>query len=321
MEDSNTQDPREVARRRVLKSALIAYLDELNRLLDVGVGEHNEGSEYRSAKEWLAELDPAEAAKHTEWVSSEEPPPPPGTVNHAVPTDGTTRLPCCGVDALELPREGWLVGDRAQVTCPGAVSLGTSGGVELTPEVVAGLVAEAEAGYDLDRLVPRPAAGQGKPDAIHWAVEYYDLTLGQSRLVEFLAREEPARKAARSGGLRLFRRGVWDNPDGSVTYGKWREAPVEAGSLDERDPVIGLTGREIAAAGEEAYDRRDDPAEWEDIPAPVIDVRRHDWQLPDRAGAVTRRCTVCRLWETPFTRSRPCGDPADLLDRPVEGGG
>jgi len=35
-------------------------------------------------------------------------------------------------------------------------SWGTSGGVELTDELLDKMVAEAEAGYDLDRLRPRP---------------------------------------------------------------------------------------------------------------------------------------------------------------------
>lgn len=39
-------------------------------------------------------------------------------------------------------------------------TLGTSGGVELTEELIERLVNEAEAGYDLDRLRPRGKADQ-----------------------------------------------------------------------------------------------------------------------------------------------------------------
>ncbi|WP_067502760.1 hypothetical protein [Actinoplanes sp. TFC3] len=48
-----------------------------------------------------------------------------------------------------------------------------------------------------------------------------------------------------------------------------------AHSRTEPDPLTGMTAAEIAQLAEEAYEQRDDPAAWEDIPAPEIapDVR------------------------------------------------
>lgn len=59
-------------------------------------------------------------------------------------------LPCCGIDGADMPSNGCLTPDGGEVTCRG-----TSGGVQLTDEVVDGLAAEAEAGYPPEKLAPR----------------------------------------------------------------------------------------------------------------------------------------------------------------------
>lgn len=98
-----------------------------------------------------------------------------------------------------------------------------------------------------DRYLPERTHGDGEPDAVHWGVEYYDPAAGEYHLVDFQVREVPARRSARAGGLRLFRRGVWLNANGSRTYGKWREAPLDGEAEVLKGTLVGLLA---APAGE-----------------------------------------------------------------------
>ncbi len=97
-------------------------------------------------------------------------------------------------------------------------SYGTSGGIELTDEVLDELVREAEEGYDLSRLTPR----RGRPPMGSRAADVFQVRLEPDLRAALMERATKERTTPSELARRLLRRELGIDTDGTTKRARRR---------------------------------------------------------------------------------------------------